>query len=184
MDSERIIESVRLLRKMGLQAIICTPPDSRFRISCRSRTVRCWWIKHPVSDAHSAVQQGECTVKKNPAFSREKAGFLRDFGQAAPLDRRSPSIRLAILTLLYFAGRTSYNSPHMSAPSASSKVSLRRNRTECFGTTSNLVFVQIRAFRALRGDICARPLWIRSRGGFPDGAGPPPAPKASSTTLG
>lgn len=27
MDSERIIESVRLLRKMGLQAIICTPPD-------------------------------------------------------------------------------------------------------------------------------------------------------------
>lgn len=27
MDSDRIIESVRLLRKMGLQAIICTPPD-------------------------------------------------------------------------------------------------------------------------------------------------------------
>jgi len=27
MDSERIIESVRLLRKMNLQAIICTPPD-------------------------------------------------------------------------------------------------------------------------------------------------------------
>lgn len=27
MDSNRIIESVRLLRKMGLQAIICTPPD-------------------------------------------------------------------------------------------------------------------------------------------------------------
>lgn len=27
MDSERIIESVRLLRKMRLQAIICTPPD-------------------------------------------------------------------------------------------------------------------------------------------------------------
>ena len=27
MDSERIIESVRLLRKMGLQALICTPPD-------------------------------------------------------------------------------------------------------------------------------------------------------------
>lgn len=27
MDSERIIESVRLLRKMHLQAIICTPPD-------------------------------------------------------------------------------------------------------------------------------------------------------------
>lgn len=27
MDSERIVESVRLLRKMGLQAIICTPPD-------------------------------------------------------------------------------------------------------------------------------------------------------------
>lgn len=27
MDSERIMESVRLLRKMGLQAIICTPPD-------------------------------------------------------------------------------------------------------------------------------------------------------------
>ena len=26
MDSERIVESVRLLRKMGLQAIICTPP--------------------------------------------------------------------------------------------------------------------------------------------------------------
>lgn len=25
--SDRIIESVRLLRKMGLQAIICTPPD-------------------------------------------------------------------------------------------------------------------------------------------------------------
>lgn len=27
MDSDRIIESVHLLRKMGLQAIICTPPD-------------------------------------------------------------------------------------------------------------------------------------------------------------
>ncbi len=27
MDSDRIIESVRLLRKLGLQAIICTPPD-------------------------------------------------------------------------------------------------------------------------------------------------------------
>ena len=27
MDSERIVESVRLLRKMGLQAIVCTPPD-------------------------------------------------------------------------------------------------------------------------------------------------------------
>lgn len=27
MDSDRITESVRLLRKMGLQAIICTPPD-------------------------------------------------------------------------------------------------------------------------------------------------------------
>ncbi len=27
MDSERIVESVRLLRKMHLQAIICTPPD-------------------------------------------------------------------------------------------------------------------------------------------------------------
>ncbi len=27
MDSDRMIESVRLLRKMGLQAIICTPPD-------------------------------------------------------------------------------------------------------------------------------------------------------------
>lgn len=27
MDSDRIIESVRLLRRMGLQAIICTPPD-------------------------------------------------------------------------------------------------------------------------------------------------------------
>lgn len=27
MDSERIIESVRLLRRFGLQAIICTPPD-------------------------------------------------------------------------------------------------------------------------------------------------------------
>lgn len=27
MDSERIVESVRLLRKMGLQAIICAPPD-------------------------------------------------------------------------------------------------------------------------------------------------------------
>lgn len=27
MDSERIVESIRLLRKMGLQAIICTPPD-------------------------------------------------------------------------------------------------------------------------------------------------------------
>ena len=27
MDSERIVESIKLLRKMGLQAIICTPPD-------------------------------------------------------------------------------------------------------------------------------------------------------------
>ena len=27
MDSDRIVESVRLLRRMGLQAIICTPPD-------------------------------------------------------------------------------------------------------------------------------------------------------------
>lgn len=27
MDSDRIVESVHLLRKMGLQAIICTPPD-------------------------------------------------------------------------------------------------------------------------------------------------------------
>ena len=27
MDSDRIIESIRLLRKMGLQAIICTPPE-------------------------------------------------------------------------------------------------------------------------------------------------------------
>ena len=27
MDSDRIVESIRLLRKMGLQAIICTPPD-------------------------------------------------------------------------------------------------------------------------------------------------------------
>lgn len=27
MDSERICESIRLLRKLGLQAIICTPPD-------------------------------------------------------------------------------------------------------------------------------------------------------------
>lgn len=41
MDSDRIIESVRLLRKMGLQAIICTRPI-RFRILCRLRTARCW----------------------------------------------------------------------------------------------------------------------------------------------
>jgi hypothetical protein len=27
MDSDRIIESVRLLRQMGLQAIVCTPPE-------------------------------------------------------------------------------------------------------------------------------------------------------------
>ena len=27
MDGERIIESVRLLRKFGLQAIICSPPE-------------------------------------------------------------------------------------------------------------------------------------------------------------
>jgi uncharacterized protein YPO0396 len=27
MDSDRIVQSVQLLRKMGLQAIICTPPD-------------------------------------------------------------------------------------------------------------------------------------------------------------
>jgi len=27
MDSERIVESIHLLRKMNLQAIICTPPD-------------------------------------------------------------------------------------------------------------------------------------------------------------
>ena len=27
MDSDRIVESIRLLRKMGLQAVICTPPD-------------------------------------------------------------------------------------------------------------------------------------------------------------
>jgi uncharacterized protein YPO0396 len=27
MDSERIVESIRLLRKMHLQAIVCTPPD-------------------------------------------------------------------------------------------------------------------------------------------------------------
>ena len=27
MDSDRIVESIRLLRKMQLQAIICTPPD-------------------------------------------------------------------------------------------------------------------------------------------------------------
>ena len=27
MDSDRIVESVRLLREMGLQAIISTPPD-------------------------------------------------------------------------------------------------------------------------------------------------------------
>lgn len=27
MDSDRIVESIKLLRKMGLQAIICTPPD-------------------------------------------------------------------------------------------------------------------------------------------------------------
>ena len=27
MDSERIVESIRLLRKMNLQAVICTPPD-------------------------------------------------------------------------------------------------------------------------------------------------------------
>ena len=34
---------------------------------------------------------------------------------------------------------------------------VERNRTECFGTASNLVFVQVHAaFRALRGDIHAR----------------------------
>jgi len=27
MDSEHIVESIRLLRKMKLQAVICTPPD-------------------------------------------------------------------------------------------------------------------------------------------------------------
>ena len=27
MDSNRIIESIRLLRKMNLQAIVCTPPE-------------------------------------------------------------------------------------------------------------------------------------------------------------
>ena len=27
MDSDRIVESIHLLRKMGLQAVICTPPD-------------------------------------------------------------------------------------------------------------------------------------------------------------
>jgi uncharacterized protein YPO0396 len=27
MDSERIVESIKLLRRLGMQAIICTPPD-------------------------------------------------------------------------------------------------------------------------------------------------------------
>ena len=171
MDSERIIESVRLLRKMGLQAIICTPPDKVSDIMpIADRTLLV--DKHKVSDAHSAVQQGECTVKKNPAFSREKAGFLCDFGQAAPLDRRSPSIRLAILTLLYFAGRTSYNSPHMRcAERVLEGTAAERNRTECFGTASNLVFVQVHAaFQALRGDIHARTALDQvAHGGFQTG---------------
>lgn len=88
-----------------------------------------------------------------------------DFGQAAPLDRRSPSIRLDILTLLYFAGRISYNSPHMSAPSASSKVRLPREIApsasarrptsylcRCTPPSGHCVVIYTRV-----------PLWIRSR---------------------
>ena len=46
-----------------------------------------------------------------------------------------------------------------------------RNRTECFGTASNLVFVQVHAaFRALRGDIHARTALDQvAHGGFQTG---------------
>ncbi|UKI22387.1 MAG: hypothetical protein L6V88_08475 [Anaerotruncus sp.] len=40
MDSNRIIESIRLLREMHLQAIVCTPPEKNYLILCLKQIKR------------------------------------------------------------------------------------------------------------------------------------------------
>ena len=59
MDSDRIVESVRLLRKMGLQAIICTPPDKISDIM-------------PIADKTLLVHKEKYTMQVLP-FSKENA---------------------------------------------------------------------------------------------------------------
>ena len=59
MDSDRIVESVRLLRKMGLQAIVCTPPDKISDIM-------------PIADKTLLVHKEKHTMRVLP-FSKENA---------------------------------------------------------------------------------------------------------------
>lgn len=59
MDSDRIVESVRLLRKMGLQAIVCTPPDKISDIM-------------PIADKTLLVHKEKYTMRVLP-FSKENA---------------------------------------------------------------------------------------------------------------
>lgn len=59
MDSDRIVESVRLLRKMQLQAIVCTPPDKISDIM-------------PIADKTLLVHKEKNTMRVLP-FSKEGA---------------------------------------------------------------------------------------------------------------
>ena len=59
MDSDRIVESVRLLRKMNLQAIVCTPPDKISDIM-------------PIADKTLLVHKEKNTMRVLP-FSKESA---------------------------------------------------------------------------------------------------------------
>ena len=59
MDSDRIVESVRLLRKMGLQAIVCTPPDKISDIM-------------PIADKTLLVHKEKNTMRVLP-FAKESA---------------------------------------------------------------------------------------------------------------
>ena len=59
MDSDRIVESVRLLRKMNLQAIVCTPPDKISDIM-------------PIADKTLLVHKEKNTMRVLP-FAKESA---------------------------------------------------------------------------------------------------------------
>ena len=64
MDSDRIVESVRLLRKMNLQAIVCTPPDKISDIM-------------PIADKTLLVHKEKYTMRVLP-FSKENADRWSD----------------------------------------------------------------------------------------------------------
>ncbi len=79
MDSERIVESVRLLRQMGLQAIICTPPDKLPDIMpLADKTLLVSKEKYQIAawrDEVCAKARSSCVV---PGFCRQNAACLSE----------------------------------------------------------------------------------------------------------